>query len=78
MILSKCELCTLYTCLDRVVGCANKYWTEDLLLLSRDLLREVGQVGHLDGQYEIQVIEDESDMLILDTKVTDNGPLYGI
>ena len=68
----------MYTCLDRVVGCANKYWTEDLLLLSRDLLREVGQDGHLDGQYEIQVIEDESDMLILDTKVTDNGPLYGI
>ena len=68
----------MYTCLDRVVGCANKYWTEDLLLLSRDLLREVGQVGYLDGQYEIQVIEDESDMLILDTKVTDNGPLYGI
>ena len=68
----------MYTCLDRVVGCANKYWTEDLLLVSRDLLREVGQVGHLDGQYEIQVIEDESDMLILDTKVTDNGPLYGI
>ena len=64
--------------LDRVVGCANKYWTEDLLLLSRDLLREVGQVGYLDGQYEIQVVEDESDMLILDTKVTDNGPLYGI
>ena len=68
----------MYTCLYRVVGCANKYWTEDLLLLSRDFLREVGQVGHLDGQYEIQVIEDESDMLILDTKVTDNGPLYGI
>lgn len=64
--------------LDRVVGCANKYWTEDLLLVSKDFLREVGQVGHLDGQYEIQVIEDESDMLILDTKVTDNGPLYGI
>ena len=61
-----------------MVGCANKYWTEDLLLLSRDFLREVGQDGHLDGQYEIQVIEDESDMLILDTKVTDNGPLYGI
>ena len=76
--MSKCELCTLYTCLDRVVGCANKYWTEDLLLISRDLLREVGQVGHLDGQYEIQVIEDESDIMILDTKVTDNGPLYGI
>ena len=68
----------MYTCLYRVVGCANKYWTEDLLLVSKDFLREVGQVGHLDGQYEIQVIEDESDMLILDTKVTDNGPLYGI
>ena len=55
-----------------MVGCANKYWTEDLLLLSRDFLTDLGEVSHINSQYEILVVPDDhdenTDILIPDTR----------
>ena len=55
-----------------MVGCANKYWTEDLLLLSRDFLTDLGEVSHINSQYEILVVPDDhdekTDILISDTR----------
>ena len=55
-----------------MVGCANKYWTEDLLLLSRDFLRDLGEVSHIISQYEILVVPDDhdenTDILIPETR----------
>lgn len=41
-----------------MVGCANKHWIEDLLLLSREFLQERGEGSHLQGQYEIEVYDE--------------------
>ena len=55
-----------------MVGCANKYWTEDLLLLSRDFLTDLGEVSRINSQYEILVVPDDhdenTDILIPDTR----------
>ena len=53
--------------LTRLRGCANKDWTEDLLLVSRDFLLGLGEV-EVEGEYEIQVIPEDEEVMIYDTQ----------
>ena len=51
--------------LRRLPGCANKFWTEDLLLISRSFLREFN-ISYIPGEYIIQVVQENANLTIYD------------
>ena len=56
--------------LTKLPGCANKFWTEDLLLVRRDFLmefiRETGEMKEAKWEYQIQVMQDEEFDIVRD------------
>ena len=72
--------------LTKLPGCANKFWTEDLLLVRRDFLLEVirnhgemKEMKKMKWEYEIQVMEDDDFHVIFgyyDWTEKKNSPVY--
>ena len=56
--------------LTKLPGCANKFWTEDLLLVRRDILldfsRDHRELREVKWEYEIQVMQDEEFDIVKD------------
>ena len=57
--------------LTKLPGCANKFWTEDLLLVRRDVLldfsRDHRELREVKWEYEIQVMQDEEFDIVKDS-----------
>ena len=57
--------------LTKLPGCANKFWTEDLLLVRRDVLldfsRDHRELREVKWEYEIQVMQDEEFEIVKDS-----------